>query len=383
MPRPSIRTSRLATPTASPHRRGPLTSSTPYPSFHLRQLVPPPRRPRPAAKRGAECAFGRRPRERGQPDSNHQGTGFRQVGGHYRDPPERHQPQTRGRRLAQDVLGHRRGEEGVQHARLACRLCRSKGRGPGGGLRKEDNTPFQPSYLAKLEYQCEFFLQTQWNKEFSMSDPIFDEHGSFKNALNVLVKGWRKEFKASHYGNTPNRAEAIPPALFSKIMHGFNLDDPRDLQDAAHFCVGVGYALRGKKEHEVLTFDQLTWGVDEHGTKLISIDPDFFKNHSSNYIQQVGAQLRALHLPGQPGGPPRPVQHPHPLSRQAPCSLHGPLLHLLARRHRPCLVQPQEAEWEDLRPRLRASRCPCSSRRPWQGGAPWLSPHGAHEHGRC
>ena len=37
------------------------------------------------------------------------------------------------------------------------------GKGPGSGLRKEDNTSFQPSYLAKLEYQCEFFLQTQCN----------------------------------------------------------------------------------------------------------------------------------------------------------------------------------------------------------------------------
>ena len=92
------------------------------------------------------------------------------------------------------------------HVLLAVFVGSGKGRGPGGGLRKEDNTPFQPSYLAKLEYQCEFFLQTQWNKEFSMSDPIFDEHGSFKNALNVLVKGWRKEFKASHYGNIPNPA---------------------------------------------------------------------------------------------------------------------------------------------------------------------------------
>ena len=67
------------------------------------------------------------------------------------------------------------------------------------------------------------------------------------------------------------------------MMHGFNLDDPRDLQDAAHFCVGVGYALRGKKEHEVMTFDQLTRSVDEHGTKFISFDPDFFKNHSGKY----------------------------------------------------------------------------------------------------
>ena len=39
-------------------------------------------------------------------------------------------------------------------------------------------------------------MQTQWNKEFSMSNLISDDHGLFKNALDVLVKGWRKEFKA-------------------------------------------------------------------------------------------------------------------------------------------------------------------------------------------
>lgn len=69
----------------------------------------------------------------------------------------------------------------------------------------------------------------------------------------------------------------MEPQFVHRLLHGFNLDDPLQLISAAHLCVGICFALRGKSEHSKLLIGQFLHGSDAKGRRFIRFSPHFSK----------------------------------------------------------------------------------------------------------
>jgi hypothetical protein len=65
--------------------------------------------------------------------------------------------------------------------------------------------------------------------------------------------------------------------------------------NAAHLCVGIGFALRGKSEHSKLLISQFVHGIDAKGRRFIRFSPHFFKNHGKGLNDTHRQEPRILY----------------------------------------------------------------------------------------
>ena len=61
-----------------------------------------------------------------------------------------------------------------------------------------------------------------------------------------------------------------------------------------YIVVGLGYAFRGRKDHEVLKANEIRHAVDEHDSKSFDLSPHFFKNLSDDVSLNMRSERLAV-----------------------------------------------------------------------------------------